>query len=70
MDNEGKVWNTNLVTTIFPTHIKERILNTTIHHAEQDMLIWIPSTSGEFSIKATHVLINQNNKAEDHSQTM
>lgn len=60
MENEGKVWNTNLA-TIFPTQMKDKILKTLIQHAEKDKLIWIPSTSGEFSIKA--------NKVEDHSQT-
>lgn len=44
------------------------ILKTPIQDAEQESLIWIPSTSWEFSIKATQVLIRQNNRAEDHIQ--
>lgn len=70
MENEDNLWNANLVTSIFPTQIKYMILKTPIQHAEQDSLIWIPSTSLEFSIKATHVLIRQNNRAEDHIQTI
>lgn len=69
MSQDGRRWNSNLVTNIFPNELRDKILNTPILESEQERLIGSPSTSGDFSIKATHRLIRQLKGTEQDNTT-
>lgn len=69
MEPNGKSWNSNLVSSIFPNHIKENILNTSILEMEHERLIWTPTSTGKFSIKATIELLRQHQVAAQNYST-
>lgn len=59
MDSTGTAWNSPLVASVFPTELSTAILKTPILDKELERLVWLPSTSGDFSVKATHRLLRQ-----------
>lgn len=56
---DGKSWNEDLVTNLFPPRIRDLILDTPIFELEHDKPIWNPSLSGKFTVKAAYHWIIQ-----------
>lgn len=60
LKNEGRNLNVPLVECVFPRNIANAILMIKIPaEPEPDSLIWVPSSSGEFSIKSSYRFLNQ-----------
>lgn len=59
MEHNGTTWNSSLISNIFPMEIRTKILKTPILDKEHEGIVWIPSTLGDFSLKAKHRLIRQ-----------
>lgn len=57
MEADGTQWNTGVIPSIFPTAISNNILSTPILQRGQERLIWMPSTSGNHTVKSTYNMI-------------
>lgn len=54
MQSDGSSWDPDIITAHFPPPICRLILNTPISQGEQDAFVWIPSTSGKFSVQSAY----------------
>lgn len=51
-------WNVLLIQSLFSSNLCKSILSTLISQGEPDKLIWVPTSSGEFTVRSTYPLKN------------
>lgn len=54
MNDECPFWNSNLINELFPSQVRELIINTPILDVESDNFVWTPSMSGSFTVKSAY----------------
>lgn len=54
MHSDGSSWNAQLISAIFPSSLRNLILSTPIFAREQDCLVWVPTASGNFSVRSSY----------------